>query len=101
MDDYIFCKIASGKITGLRVYEDENALAFHFHIHIIPRKDKDGIDTIRLETPVWNSRTNSFYKKLGYTEMYRNEESVFYQKNIEKCRLQLWMNRNYVDLAEL
>lgn len=34
----------------------------------------------RLETPVWNQRTNSFYPKCGYEEMYRDEESVYYQK---------------------
>ncbi len=113
MDDCIFCKIASGEIQGLRVYENEETLAFmdiakdvdghilvipkahcknildcdpetlsavmqtvkivadhlvencgyegvnllnasdesagqsvpHFHIHIIPRKRDDGIDT--------------------------------------------------------
>ncbi len=36
--------------------------------------------TFRLETPVWNSRTNSFYPKCGYKEMFRDEESVYYQK---------------------
>ncbi len=40
------------------------------------------ITTWRLETPVWNIRTNSFYKKLGYLEMYRDKESVYYQKEI-------------------
>lgn len=34
----------------------------------------------RLETPVWNQRTNSFYPKCGYEEMFRDEESVYYQK---------------------
>ena len=40
------------------------------------------IKTWRLETPVWNIRTNSFYKKLGYLEMHRDSESVYYQKEI-------------------
>jgi len=40
------------------------------------------ITTWRLETPVWNIRTNSFYKKLGYLEMYRDKESVYYQKEV-------------------
>ena len=39
-----------------------------------------GKQIFRLETPIWNSRTNSFYPKCGYQEMYRNEESVYYQK---------------------
>ncbi len=33
-----------------------------------------------LDTPVWNSRTNSFYTGLGYTEVRRNKEFVFYAK---------------------
>ena len=34
-----------------------------------------------LDTPIWNTRTNSFYKKLGYIEYKRNEEFVFYRKD--------------------
>ena len=40
------------------------------------------IDLWRLETPVWNSRTNAFYPKLGYVEMMRDGESVYYQKRV-------------------
>ena len=45
MDDCVFCKIASGEILGLRVYEDEETLAFmdiamdvDGHILVIPKK---------------------------------------------------------------
>ena len=38
------------------------------------------IKTFTLDTPVWNIRTNSFYLKLGYTEVKRNEEFVYYSK---------------------
>ena len=38
------------------------------------------IRTFTLDTPVWNIRTNSFYLKLGYTEVRRNEEFYFYSK---------------------
>ena len=34
-----------------------------------------------LDTPIWNTRTNCFYQKLGYTESKRNEEFVFYKKD--------------------
>lgn len=44
MDDCIFCKIARGEIPGLRVYEDEQTLAFmdtamdvDGHILVIPK----------------------------------------------------------------
>ena len=33
-----------------------------------------------LDTPVWNVRTNSFYTKLGYREIKRDNEFVFYSK---------------------
>ena len=33
-----------------------------------------------LDTPIWNVRTNSFYSKLGYIEINRNNEFVFYSK---------------------
>ena len=45
MSDCIFCKIACGEITGLRVYEDEHTLAFmdiagdvDGHMLVIPKK---------------------------------------------------------------
>ena len=40
------------------------------------------VRTFTLDTPVWNSRTNSFYRKLGYTETKRNEEFVYYVKSV-------------------
>ena len=33
-----------------------------------------------LDTPVWNVRTNSFYTKLGYREIKRDKEFVYYAK---------------------
>ena len=30
--------------------------------------------------PIWNERTNRFYKKCGYTEIGRDDESVYYEK---------------------
>ena len=45
MDDCIFCKIASGEIPGMRVYEDDLTLAFmdiakdvDGHILVVPKK---------------------------------------------------------------
>ncbi len=34
-----------------------------------------------LDTPIWNVRTNSFYTKLGYKEIKRDKEFVFYSKH--------------------
>ena len=33
-----------------------------------------------LDTPIWNIRTNSFYKKLGYTEVKRDSDFVYFSK---------------------
>ena len=33
-----------------------------------------------LDTPVWNTRTNSLYSKLGYQEIKRDKEFVYYTK---------------------
>ena len=33
-----------------------------------------------LDTPAWNIRTNSFYQKLGYAEVKRNEAFIYYEK---------------------
>ena len=38
---------------------------------------------IYLDTPVWNVRTNAFYQKLGYEEVKRDNECVFYRKLIK------------------
>ena len=39
-----------------------------------------GVKEFTLDTPDWNSRTNSFYTKLGYTEIKRNSGFVYYSK---------------------
>lgn len=36
-----------------------------------------------LDTPIWNIRTNRFYKKLGYSEYKRDDELIYYVKKIE------------------
>lgn len=38
------------------------------------------VRTIRLDTPLWNVRTNRFYQKCGYVETGRDSESVYYEK---------------------
>jgi ribosomal protein S18 acetylase RimI-like enzyme len=42
-----------------------------------------GIKKIELDTPLWNIRTNAFYKKLGYYEMRQDEEFAYYQKELD------------------
>ncbi len=41
------------------------------------------VSTWMLDTPIWNIRTNSFYKKLGYYEKKRENGNTLYQKDRE------------------
>ena len=38
------------------------------------------VKTFSLDTPIWNIRTNAFYQKLGYEEVRRNGDFVYYEK---------------------
>ena len=42
-----------------------------------------GIKIIKLDTPLWNVRTNAFYTKLGYCEVKRENGSAYYQKELD------------------
>ena len=42
-----------------------------------------GIKRIKLDTPLWNVRTNAFYTKLGYREVKRDMEFAYYQKEFD------------------
>ncbi|MBR3056774.1 MAG: GNAT family N-acetyltransferase [Clostridiales bacterium] len=35
-----------------------------------------------LDTPIWNTRTNAFYTKLGYEEVRRDKEFIYYSKKV-------------------
>ena len=57
MDHCVFCEIASGKIQGLRIYENDTSLAFmdiardvDGHILVIPKKHCKNILDCDLET---------------------------------------------------
>ena len=39
------------------------------------------IKAFTLDTPVWNTRTNAFYTRLGYSEVKRDTDLVYYSKN--------------------
>ena len=39
-----------------------------------------GVKEFTLDTPDWNIRTYSFYTKLGYTEIKRDNGLVYYLK---------------------
>ena len=39
------------------------------------------VKVFTLDTPAWNTRTNAFYTKLGYSEVKRDGDFVYYSKN--------------------
>ena len=41
------------------------------------------VKEIVLDTPIWNVRTNTFYTKLGYKEVKRDQEFIYYSKKCE------------------
>lgn len=38
------------------------------------------VKEINLDTPIWNNRTNSFYRKMNYTEAKQEDGFVYYRK---------------------
>lgn len=38
------------------------------------------VKVFTLDTPIWNVRTNAFYQKLGYSEVRRDGDFVYYEK---------------------
>ena len=42
------------------------------------------VKALTLDTPVWNTRTNAFYTRLGYSEVKRDTEFVYYTLSEEK-----------------
>ena len=42
-----------------------------------------GIKKIKLDTPLWNVRTNAFYTKLGYREVKRDDGFAYYQQELD------------------
>ena len=39
------------------------------------------VRSFTLDTPVWNTRTNAFYTRLGYSEVKRDSDFIYYSKN--------------------
>lgn len=97
-EGHLLTAVEEGKIIGgaviFRDQDDETAL-YVGRIFIDPalfrkgygkkmmttlEQDNPDVMTWNLETPAWNQRTNGFYKKIGYVEIYRDDGEVRYQK---------------------
>jgi len=88
VDDY---KIVGGALLFLkdnelnigRIFVDPEYFRKGYGIFMMQQIEESFAEAkvFTLDTPIWNSRTNCFYQKLGYTEYKRNEEFVFYKKD--------------------
>lgn len=97
--NHLFTYVNDSDIVGGAVlFKDESNL-YVGRIFISPKFFKQGfgqllmqyvenyfsdVKKINLETPIWNVRTNKFYYKCGYTETGRDEESVYYEKILNR-----------------
>ena len=85
-------------IGGAVLFRDQSAPSFLYvgRIFIDPSRFGQGygirlmeliegmspeITTFCPDTPVWNTRTNCFYRKLGYIETRRDAEMIYYRKD--------------------
>lgn len=100
-EGHLFAAVENNNIIGgalLFQDEKEKKNLYVGRIFITPKLFKKGygielmrcieemnpmITSFSLDTPIWNRRTNNFYKKIGYTEIKRDNEFVYYQKIIK------------------
>lgn len=59
-----------------------------YGIHIMQEIEAtfSDINEFALDTPIWNVRTNAFYIKLGYVEVRRDNEFIYYSKKNAELR---------------
>lgn len=67
-----------------RIFIDPNCFRHGYGMQLMAHIERTfaASGVIRLDTPVWNQRTNRFYRKCGYTEVSRDAESVWYEKHV-------------------
>ena len=68
----------------LFIYPDYHRCGYGRASMEIMEKMFPAITLWKLETPVWNERTNRFYQHLKYVEIRRDSQSIYYQKEIIK-----------------
>lgn len=74
------------KLNVGRIFVDPKHFGKGYGIYIMQQIEKQFSDVtlFALDTPLWNVRTNRFYRKLGYTEYKRDDEFAYYVKD---CRI--------------
>lgn len=97
---HLFTLISDKNIAGGAILFIDESSAWHMYIgriFISPQLFRTGcgkvlmgliealypsVTTFTLDTPEWNTRTNSFYTSLGYKETSRANGEIRYQKQI-------------------
>lgn len=51
-------------------------------IYFAPMEGITDVKGFTLDAPAWNTRTNCFYSKLGYSEVRRDGEFIYYLKSV-------------------
>ena len=87
VDDY---KIVSGALLFLkdnelnigRIFVDPEYFRKGYGIFMMQQIEESFAEAkvFTLDTPIWNVRTNAFYQKLGYVEVRRDGDFVYYEK---------------------
>ena len=93
--NHLYKLVDDGLIIGGAVLYSDNEKLNISRIFISPENHRRGygvfmmqeiealypsVKEFTLDTPIWNIRTNSFYKKLGYTEVKRDNDFVYFSK---------------------
>ena len=87
VDDY---KIVGGALLFLkddvlnigRIFVDPDYFRKGYGIFMMQQIEESfaEVKVFTLDTPIWNVRTNAFYQKLGYEEVNRDGDFVYYEK---------------------
>ena len=87
VDDY---KIVGGALLFLkdnelnigRIFVDPEYFRKGYGIFMMQQIEESfaKVKVFTLDTPIWNVRTNAFYQKLGYVEVRRDGDFVYYEK---------------------
>lgn len=74
------------KLNVGRIFVDPKHFGKGYGIYIMQQIEElfSDVTLFALDTPLWNVRTNRFYRKLGYTEYKRDDEFAYYVKD---CRI--------------
>ena len=71
-----------------RIFVDPEYFRNGYGIFIMQEIERifSDVKEIFLDTPIWNIRTNAFYKKLGYIEYKKDNEFIYYIKKINNYK---------------